>query len=61
MIKEFNKLYTQIYGHPPGNVDPIYHGSQIKNEFIEAWNILIPLIQNTEDTFTFLEITAAIS
>lgn len=58
MIKEFDELYVQIYGEAPGTSDPVYHGSQIKSEFIEAWNTLIPIIENTEGTFTFLEIGA---
>lgn len=58
IIKEFDELYVQIYGEAPGTSDPVYHGSQIKSEFIEAWNTLIPIIENTEGTFTFLEIGA---
>lgn len=58
MIEEFDQLYQQVYNELPGLADPIYHGSQIKNEFIEAWNTIIPIIEHTEDTFTFLEIGA---
>tara|TARA_R100000951_G_scaffold105429_2_gene99228 strand:- start:980 stop:1594 length:615 start_codon:yes stop_codon:yes gene_type:complete len=58
MIEEFDSLYVQVYGQPPGTNDPVYHGSQIKGEFIRAWNELIGLIQNTEGTFTFLEVGA---
>lgn len=58
MIEEFDKLYTQVYGEHPGNSNPVYHGSQIKEEFILAWNELINVIQSVEGTFTFLEIGA---
>ena len=58
MIEEFDKLYVQVYGQTPGTSDPVYHGSQIKSEFIQAWNELISIIQKTEGTFTFLEVGA---
>lgn len=58
MIEEFDKLYTQVYNQPPGDSNPVYHGSQIKEEFILAWDELTKIIQNTEGTFTFLEIGA---
>ena len=34
MIEEFDKLYQEIYNEPPGVTNPVYHGSQIKEEFI---------------------------
>ena len=58
MITEFDQLYTQVYNTPPGKVNPVYHGSQIKEEFIQAWDKITKIIQNTEGTFTFLEIGA---
>lgn len=58
MIEDFDKIYQQVYDQSPGTVDPVYYGSQIKSEFIQAWNELIGLIQKTEGTFTFLEIGA---
>ena len=58
MIEEFDELYAQVYKQHPGTIDPVYHGSQIKEEFILAWNKIIPLIESTDGTFTFLEIGA---
>ena len=58
MIEEFDKLYQEIYQESPGSINPVYHGSQIKEEFILAWNELIKMISSTEDTFTFLEVGA---
>jgi cephalosporin hydroxylase len=58
MIEEFDKLYQKVYNEHSGTINPVYHGSQIKEEFILAWNELIPVIENTPGTFTFLEIGA---
>ena len=58
MIEEFDKLYQEVYKENPGNVNPVYHGSQIKEEFILAWNELIQIISNTKGVFTFLEVGA---
>lgn len=58
MIEEFDKLYEKVFNTIPGNIDPVYHGCQIKEEFILAWNELIPIISNSEKTFTFLEVGA---
>jgi hypothetical protein len=58
MIEEFDKLYQEIYNEPPGVTNPVYHGSQIKEEFILAWNELIQIVSNTEGIFTFLEVGA---
>jgi hypothetical protein len=58
MIEKFDKLYQEIYQENPGIINPVYHGSQIKEEFILAWNELIQIISNTEGVFTFLEVGA---
>jgi hypothetical protein len=58
MIEDFDKLYQKIYQEPPGTINPVYHGSQIKEEFILAWNELIQLISNSKEVFTFLEVGA---
>ena len=58
MIEKFDKLYEKIYSEPVGGTNPVYHGSQIKEEFILAWNELINVISNSDKKFTFLEIGA---
>ncbi len=58
MIEKFDKLYKQVYNQLPGTSNPVYHGSQIKEEFTQAWDELKKLIENTEGTFTFLEVGA---
>lgn len=58
MIEDFDKLYQEIYNENPGYINPVYHGSQIKEEFILTWNEIIKIIPNVEGVFTFLEIGA---
>ena len=58
LIKEFDILYNTIYGKPPGDGEVVYSGTQIKGEFIQAWNLISSRINDTPHTFTFLEIGA---
>lgn len=56
-MEEFHELYLKVYGKPHGNMNPVFNGSQILEEFIEAWNELIPIIEKSKE-ISFLEIGA---
>lgn len=56
-MEEFYKLYLKVYGKPHGNTNPVFNGSQILEEFIEAWDELIPVIEKSKE-ISFLEIGA---
>jgi len=58
MIKDFDKLYQEVFDVSLTPDNPTYHGAQIKEEFIQAWDELNKIILNCKSTFTFLEIGA---
>ncbi len=58
MIEKLDKLYQEVYSQHPGNHNPVYNGSQIKEEFTQAWEELTNIIKGIDGTLTFLEIGA---
>lgn len=61
MIEEFDRLYETVIKETVGSYNPCYGGSQMKEEFIEAWNVLIEYVDqniDSKDTLKFLEIGA---